>query len=248
MIRVACALIILFFVSQVYSQINKDNFAYIDSIYVSKTDWDILVDVSVSCTQFEKQGYPIYCIKNKKTLTKICKEISQIKDKVDYAANDFRCKLYFYRKDTLVSTICCNRDNVLVDGFYYIAPSKLIKLLDSCIKMNSNHRITRNLYLEPCVGGLAGIYEYLGSQSYRFTTSSRLKVFANIEVDKNGKVTSVDITGKNCEIPMIVKNTLNTILTQEIEWKANPNRVPNEHFLITLVIEPNITLDSNQLH
>lgn len=238
MIRFLCIFILFAFASDAYSQVNKDDYAGIDSIYISRIGWDVLLDVSVTCTQFEKQGFPMSKIYNKRTIKNICKVISNINNTAENSVNDFRCKIYFFRKDTLISTICCSRYNTNIDGFLYETPDRLVKIMDSYRGPSCEYASQVNLYSEPCVGGIDGIYAYLKSQKSRLLTDRRIRVFVNIEVDKNGSITNIDLRVKNSEIPIPLKETLITILTKEIHWNANPMRVQNEHFTLVFTVEP----------
>ena len=108
--------------TKAYSQVPSSHKCGIDSIFIARTGWDVLQDVSVTCTQFEKQNYPLLKVYRKETINNISSIINTAKEEIKNPINDFRCKIYSFRNDTLISSICCNKYNVLIDGLYFKTP------------------------------------------------------------------------------------------------------------------------------
>lgn len=198
----------------------------IDKIIVSKTDWYTTTDVSITCANFENYNFPCYISTSPKVIRKFCKIISKLETNNSNVYPDYRCKIYMFRKDTLINSICVDRANVLIDGFNFKTSKRLIteldKIKDRVYNFNSN-----NYLIEDYPGGQDAIYSFVEKELEKSKISlSNLNLIIIVSIDREGNTINLQFKNKNNDsvIPESLKSTLNDIFYNRIKWNKNSQR------------------------
>lgn len=219
--------IILFFIAlKTMGQILEGQFSDIDKIIISKTGWYTTTDVSITCANFENYNFPCYISTSPKVIRKFCKIISKIEANNSNVYPDYRCKIYMFRKDTLINSICVDRANVLIDGFNFKTSKRLIteldKIKDRVYNFNSN-----NYFIEDYPGGQDAIYSFVEKELEKSKISlSDLNLIIIVSIDREGNTINLQFKNKNNDsvIPESLKSTLNDIFYNRIKWNKNSQR------------------------
>lgn len=219
--------IILFFIAlKTMGQILEGQFSDIDKIIISKTGWYTTTDVSITCANFENYNFPCYISTNPKVIRKFCKIISKLEANNSNVYPDYRCKIYMFRKDTLINSICVDRANVLIDGFNFKTSKRLIteldKIKDRVYNFNSN-----NYFIEDYPGGQDAIYSFVEKELEKSKISlSDLNLIIIVSIDREGNTINLQFKNKNNDsvIPESLKSTLNDIFYNRIKWNKNSQR------------------------
>ncbi|SFG78338.1 hypothetical protein [Prevotella sp. KH2C16] len=105
----------------------------VDRIFILYAGWDKLTDTNVSCMNYESHfGKGYYSVNNKTLINKFLKVALRLK-KSDKRFVDVRCKVYCHMGDTIISSLCIDRDYVLFDGSYYRNSKKLRRIIKELI-------------------------------------------------------------------------------------------------------------------
>lgn len=219
--------IILFFIAlKTMGQILEGQFSDIDKIIISKTGWYTTTDVSITCANFENYNFPCYISTSPKVIRKFCKIISKLEANNSNVYPDYRCKIYMFRKDTLINSICVDRANVLIDGFNFKTSKRLIteldKIKDRVYNFNSN-----NYFIEDYPGGQDAIYSFVEKELEKSKISlSNLNLIIIVSIDREGNTINLQFKNKNNDsvIPESLKSTLNDIFYNRIKWNKNSQR------------------------
>lgn len=219
--------IILFFIAlKTMGQILEGQFSDIDKIIISKTGWYTTTDVSITCANFENYNFPCYISTSPKVIRKFCKIISKLEANNSNVYPDYRCKIYMFRKDTLINSICVDRANVLIDGFNFKTSKRLIteldKIKDRVYNFNSN-----NYLIEDYPGGQDAIYSFVEKELEKSKISlSNLNLIIVVSIDREGNTINLQFKNKNNDsvIPESLKSTLNDIFYNRIKWNKNSQR------------------------
>ncbi len=219
--------IILFFIAlKTMGQILEGQFSDIDKIIISKTGWYTTTDVSITCANFENYNFPCYISTSPKVIRKFCKIISKLEANNSNVYPDYRCKIYMFRKDTLINSICVDRANVLIDGFNFKTSKRLItkldKIKDRVYNFNSN-----NYLIEDYPGGQDEIYSFVEKELEKSKISlSDLNLIIIVSIDREGNTINLQFKNKNNDsvIPESLKSTLNDIFYNRIKWNKNFQR------------------------
>ena len=219
--------IILFFIAlKTMGQILEGQFSDIDKIIISKTGWYTTTDVSITCANFENYNFPCYISTSPKVIRKFCKIISKLEANNSNVYPDYRCKIYMFRKDTLINSICVDRANVLIDGFNFKTSKRLItkldKIKDRVYNFNSN-----NYLIEDYPGGQDAIYSFVEKELEKSKISlSNLNLIIIVSIDREGNTINLQFKNKNNDsvIPESLKSTLNDIFYNRIKWNKNFQR------------------------
>ncbi len=219
--------IILFFIAlKTMGQILEGQFSDIDKIIISKTGWYTTTDVSITCANFENYNFPCYISTSPKVIRKFCKIISKLEANNSNVYPDYRCKIYMFRKDTLINSICVDRANVLIDGFNFKTSKRLIteldKIKDRVYNFNSN-----NYLIEDYPGGQDAIYSFVEKELEKSKISlSNLNLIIIVSIDREGNTINLQFKNKNNDsvIPESLKSTLNDIFYNRIKWNKNSQR------------------------
>lgn len=219
--------IILFFIAlKTMGQILEGQFSDIDKIIISKTGWYTTTDVSITCANFENYNFPCYISTSPKVIRKFCKIISKLEANNSNVYPDYRCKVYMFRKDTLINSICVDRANVLIDGFNFKTSKRLIteldKIKDRVYNFNSN-----NYLIEDYPGGQDAIYSFVEKELEKSKISlSNLNLIIIVSIDREGNTINLQFKNKNNDsvIPESLKSTLNDIFYNRIKWNKNFQR------------------------
>lgn len=219
--------IILFFIAlKTMGQILEGQFSDIDKIIISKTGWYTTTDVSIACANFENYNFPCYISTSPKVIRKVCKIISKLETNNSNVYPDYRCKIYMFRKDTLINSICVDRANVLIDGFNFKTSKRLIteldKIKDRVYNFNSN-----NYLIEDYPGGQDAIYSFVEKELEKSKISlSNLNLIIIVSIDREGNTINLQFKNKNNDsvIPESLKSTLNDIFYNRIKWNKNSQR------------------------
>lgn len=219
--------IILFFIAlKTMGQILEGQFSDIDKIIISKTGWYTTTDVSITCANFENYNFPCYISTSPKVIRKCCKIISKLEANNSNVYPDYRCKIYMFRKDTLINSICVDRANVLIDGFNFKTSKRLIteldKIKDRVYNFNSN-----NYLIEDYPGGQDAIYSFVEKELEKSKISlSNLNLIIIVSIDREGNTINLQFKNKNNDsvIPESLKSTLNDIFYNRIKWNKNSQR------------------------
>lgn len=219
--------IILFFIAlKTMGQILEGQFSDIDKIIISKTGWYTTTDVSITCANFENYNFPCYISTSPKVIRKFCKIISKLEANNSNVYPDYRCKIYMFRKDTLINSICVDRANVLIDGFNFKTSKRLItkldKIKDRVYNFNSN-----NYLIEDYPGGQDAIYSFVEKELEKSKISlSDLNLIIIVSIDREGNTINLQFKNKNNDsvIPESLKSTLNDIFYNRIKWNKNFQR------------------------
>lgn len=219
--------IILFFIAlKTMGQILEGQFSDIDKIIISKTGWYTTTDVSITCANFENYNFPCYISTSPKVIRKFCKIISKLETNNSNVYPDYRCKIYMFRKDTLINSICVDRANVLIDGFNFKTSKRLIteldKIKDRVYNFNSN-----NYLIEDYPGGQDAIYSFVEKELEKSKISlSNLNLIIIVSIDREGNTINLQFKNKNNDsvIPESLKSTLNDIFYNRIKWNKNSQR------------------------
>lgn len=219
--------IILFFIAlKTMGQILEGQFSDIDKIIISKTGWYTTTDVSITCANFENYNFPCYISTSPKVIRKFCKIISKLEANNSNVYPDYRCKIYMFRKDTLINSICVDRANVLIDGFNFKTSKRLIteldKIKDRVYNFNSN-----NYLIEDYPGGQDAIYSFVEKELEKSKISlSDLNLIIIVSIDREGNTINLQFKNKNNDsvIPESLKSTLNDIFYNRIKWNKNSQR------------------------
>lgn len=219
--------IILFFIAlKTMGQILEGQFSDIDKIIISKTGWYTTTDVSITCANFENYNFPCYISTSPKVIRKFCKIISKLEANNSNVYPDYRCKIYMFRKDTLINSICVDRANVLIDGFNFKTSKRLItkldKIKDRVYNFNSN-----NYLIEDYPGGQDAIYSFVEKELEKSKISlSNLNLIIVVSIDREGNTINLQFKNKNNDsvIPESLKSTLNDIFYNRIKWNKNFQR------------------------
>lgn len=219
--------IILFFIAlKTMGQILEGQFSDIDKIIISKTGWYTTTDVSITCANFENYNFPCYISTSPKVIRKFCKIISKLEANNSNVYPDYRCKIYMFRKDTLINSICVDRANVLIDGFNFKTSKGLIteldKIKDRVYNFNSN-----NYLIEDYPGGQDAIYSFVEKELEKSKISlSDLNLIIIVSIDREGNTINLQFKNKNNDsvIPESLKSTLNDIFYNRIKWNKNSQR------------------------
>lgn len=219
--------IILFFIAlKTMGQILEGQFSDIDKIIISKTGWYTTTDVSITCANFENYNFPCYISTSPKVIRKFCKIISKLEANNSNVYPDYRCKIYMFRKDTLINSICVDRANVLIDGFNFKTSKRLIteldKIKDRVYNFNSN-----NYFIEDYPGGQDAIYSFVEKELEKSKISlSDLNLIIIVSIDREGNTINLQFKNKNNDsvIPESLKSTLNDIFYNRIKWNKNSQR------------------------
>jgi hypothetical protein len=207
-------------------QILEGQFSDIDKIIISKTGWYTTTDVSITCANFENYNFPCYISTSPKVIRKFCKIISKLEANNSNVYPDYRCKIYMFRKDTLINSICVDRANVLIDGFNFKTSKRLIteldKIKDRVYNFNSN-----NYLIEDYPGGQDAIYSFVEKELEKSKISlSNLNLIIIVSIDREGNTINLQFKNKNNDsvIPESLKSTLNDIFYNRIKWNKNFQR------------------------
>ena len=207
-------------------QILEGQFSDIDKIIISKTGWYTTTDVSITCANFENYNFPCYISTSPKVIRKFCKIISKLETNNSNVYPDYRCKIYMFRKDTLINSICVDRANVLIDGFNFKTSKRLIteldKIKDRVYNFNSN-----NYLIEDYPGGQDAIYSFVEKELEKSKISlSNLNLIIIVSIDREGNTINLQFKNKNNDsvIPESLKSTLNDIFYNRIKWNKNSQR------------------------
>jgi hypothetical protein len=207
-------------------QILEGQFSDIDKIIISKTDWYTTTDVSITCANFENYNFPCYISTTSKVIRKVCKLIAKLEANNSNVYPDYRCKIYMFRKDTLINSICVDRANVLIDGFNFKTSKRLIteldKIKDRVYNFNSN-----NYLIEDYPGGQDAIYSFVEKELEKSKISlSNLNLIIIVSIDREGNTINLQFKNKNNDsvIPESLKSTLNDIFYNRIKWNKNSQR------------------------
>jgi hypothetical protein len=207
-------------------QILEGQFSDIDKIIISKTGWYTTTDVSITCANFENYNFPCYISTSPKVIRKFCKIISKLEANNSNVYPDYRCKIYMFRKDTLINSICVDRANVLIDGFNFKTSKRLIteldKIKDRVYNFNSN-----NYFIEDYPGGQDAIYSFVEKELEKSKISlSDLNLIIIVSIDREGNTINLQFKNKNNDsvIPESLKSTLNDIFYNRIKWNKNFQR------------------------
>jgi hypothetical protein len=207
-------------------QILEGQFSDIDKIIISKTGWYTTTDVSITCANFENYNFPCYISTSPKVIRKFCKIISKLEANNSNVYPDYRCKIYMFRKDTLINSICVDRANVLIDGFNFKTSKRLIteldKIKDRVYNFNSN-----NYLIEDYPGGQDAIYSFVEKELEKSKISlSDLNLIIIVSIDREGNTINLQFKNKNNDsvIPESLKSTLNDIFYNRIKWNKNSQR------------------------
>ena len=207
-------------------QILEGQFSDIDKIIISKTGWYTTTDVSITCANFENYNFPCYISTSPKVIRKCCKIISKLEANNSNVYPDYRCKIYMFRKDTLINSICVDRANVLIDGFNFKTSKRLIteldKIKDRVYNFNSN-----NYLIEDYPGGQDAIYSFVEKELEKSKISlSNLNLIIIVSIDREGNTINLQFKNKNNDsvIPESLKSTLNDIFYNRIKWNKNSQR------------------------
>jgi hypothetical protein len=207
-------------------QILEGQFSDIDKIIISKTGWYTTTDVSITCANFENYNFPCYISTSPKVIRKFCKIISKLEANNSNVYPDYRCKIYMFRKDTLINSICVDRANVLIDGFNFKTSKRLIteldKIKDRVYNFNSN-----NYFIEDYPGGQDAIYSFVEKELEKSKISlSNLNLIIIVSIDREGNTINLQFKNKNNDsvIPESLKSTLNDIFYNRIKWNKNSQR------------------------
>jgi hypothetical protein len=207
-------------------QILEGQFSDIDKIIISKTDWYTTTDVSITCANFENYNFPCYISTTSKVIRKVCKLIAKLEANNSNVYPDYRCKIYMFRKDTLINSICVDRANVLIDGFNFKTSKRLIteldKIKDRVYNFNSN-----NYFIEDYPGGQDAIYSFVEKELEKSKISlSNLNLIIIVSIDREGNTINLQFKNKNNDsvIPESLKSTLNDIFYNRIKWNKNSQR------------------------
>jgi hypothetical protein len=207
-------------------QILEGQFSDIDKIIISKTGWYTTTDVSITCANFENYNFPCYISTSPKVIRKFCKIISKLEANNSNVYPDYRCKIYMFRKDTLINSICVDRANVLIDGFNFKTSKRLIteldKIKDRVYNFNSN-----NYLIEDYPGGQDAIYSFVEKELEKSKISlSNLNLIIIVSIDREGNTINLQFKNKNNDsvIPESLKSTLNDIFYNRIKWNKNSQR------------------------
>lgn len=219
--------IILFFIAlKTMGQILEGQFSDIDKIIISKTDWYTTTDVSITCANFENYNFPCYISTTSKVIRKVCKLIAKLEANNSNVYPDYRCKIYMFRKDTLINSICVDRANVLIDGFNFKTSKRLIteldKIKDRVYNFNSN-----NYLIEDYPGGQDAIYSFVEKELEKSKISlSDLNLIIIVSIDREGNTINLQFKNKNNDsvIPESLKSTLDDIFYNRIKWNKNSQR------------------------
>lgn len=219
--------IILFFIAlKTMGQILEGQFSDIDKIIISKTGWYTTTDVSITCANFENYNFPCYISTTSKVIRKVCKLIAKLEANNSNVYPDYRCKIYMFRKDTLINSICVDRANVLIDGFNFKTSKRLIteldKIKDRVYNFNSN-----NYLIEDYPGGQDAIYSFVEKELEKSKISlSNLNLIIIVSIDREGNTINLQFKNKNNDsvIPESLKSTLNDIFYNRIKWNKNSQR------------------------
>ena len=219
--------IILFFIAlKTMGQILEGQFSDIDKIIISKTGWYTTTDVSITCANFENYNFPCYISTTPKVIRKVCKLIAKLEANNSNVYPDYRCKIYMFRKDTLINSICVDRANVLIDGFNFKTSKRLIteldKIKDRVYNFNSN-----NYLIEDYPGGQDAIYSFVEKELEKSKISlSNLNLIIIVSIDREGNTINLQFKNKNNDsvIPESLKSTLNDIFYNRIKWNKNSQR------------------------
>jgi hypothetical protein len=207
-------------------QILEGQFSDIDKIIISKTGWYTTTDVSITCANFENYNFPCYISTSPKVIRKFCKIISKLEANNSNVYPDYRCKIYMFRKDTLINSICVDRANVLIDGFNFKTSKRLIteldKIKDRVYNFNSN-----NYFIEDYPGGQDAIYSFVEKELEKSKISlSDLNLIIIVSIDREGNTINLQFKNKNNDsvIPESLKSTLDDIFYNRIKWNKNSQR------------------------
>jgi hypothetical protein len=207
-------------------QILEGQFSDIDKIIISKTGWYTTTDVSITCANFENYNFPCYISTTSKVIRKVCKLIAKLEANNSNVYPDYRCKIYMFRKDTLINSICVDRANVLIDGFNFKTSKRLIteldKIKDRVYNFNSN-----NYLIEDYPGGQDAIYSFVEKELEKSKISlSNLNLIIIVSIDREGNTINLQFKNKNNDsvIPESLKSTLNDIFYNRIKWNKNSQR------------------------
>lgn len=219
--------IILFFIAlKTMGQILEGQFSDIDKIIISKTDWYTTTDVSITCANFENYNFPCYISTTSKVIRKVCKLIAKLEANNSNVYPDYRCKIYMFRNDTLINSICVDRANVLIDGFNFKTSKRLIteldKIKDRVYNFNSN-----NYLIEDYPGGQDAIYSFVEKELEKSKISlSNLNLIIIVSIDREGNTINLQFKNKNNDsvIPESLKSTLDDIFYNRIKWNKNSQR------------------------
>lgn len=217
----------MFFIAlKTMGQILEGQFSDIDKIIISKTGWYTTTDVSITCANFENYNFPCYISTSPKVIRKFCKIISKLEANNSNVYPDYRCKIYMFRKDTLINSICVDRANVLIDGFNFKTSKRLIteldKIKDRVYNFNSN-----NYLIEDYPGGQDAIYSFVEKELEKSKISlSNLNLIIIVSIDREGNTINLQFKNKNNDsvIPESLKSTLNDIFYNRIKWNKNSQR------------------------
>ena len=207
-------------------QILEGQFSDIDKIIISKTGWYTTTDVSITCANFENYNFPCYISTSPKVIRKFCKIISKLETNNSNVYPDYRCKIYMFRKDTLINSICVDRANVLIDGFNFKTSKRLITELDK-IKDRVYNFNSSNYLIEDYPGGQDAIYSFVEKELEKSKISlSNLNLIIIVSIDREGNTINLQFKNKNNDsvIPESLKSTLNDIFYNRIKWNKNSQR------------------------
>ena len=209
----------------------------IDKIIVSKTDWYTATDVSITCANFENYNFPCYISTTPKVIRKVCKLISKLEANNSNVCPDYRCKIYMFRKDTLINSICVDRANVLIDGFNFKTSKRLITELDK-IKDRVYNFNSSNYLIEDYPGGQDAIYSFVKKELEKLELPPiQQKLYIVISIDREGNTINLQYK-KEADLPEPWVLALNDIFYNKIKWNKNNQRTPTHKISLRFNILP----------
>ena len=223
--------------------VNNQN---IDSVVIKYAAWNIITDIGIDCTNYERSiDYQEITKTDSISIFLLLNELDQL-EMSQNRGEDIRCKLEFYNSGSIILSCCIGNFLTKKGSSYYYTSSTLKKVIDDIVSSQTNIKKNRVLKYWDSTPSVQKIKEYLCSQSERlyrgliFSEDLCFTVFCN--VGEGGKTLATRFTknkkGKGKDLPTQIISVIQNILFNEITWDI-PKECPPQWISINLTIKSN---------
>ena len=224
----------------------------VDSVVIKYVSWNIITDIGIDCTNFERSfEYQIVTKNNANTMSQLLAELDNLKI-AQRGGEDTRCKLDFYHSGNVVQSCCLGCIITKIGSTYYYTTPSLMAAIDSLVATSPTRNKTKIDLWDPS-HSIEKVSKYLSSQAERIykdvIIDEDLSFTVFCYVGEGGKTLSTRFTKNRKEgrkdVPAHIISIIQEILTKEITWDI-PKNNPSQWIPINISIKSNAHSNDNK--
>lgn len=224
----------------------------VDSVVIKYVSWNIITDIGIDCTNFERSfEYQIVTKNNANTMSQLLAELDNLKI-AQRGGEDTRCKLDFYHSGNVVQSCCLGCIITKIGSTYYYTTPSLMTAIDSLVATSPTRNKTKIDLWDPS-HSIEKVSKYLSSQAERIykdvIIDEDLSFTVFCYVGEGGKTLSTRFTKNRKEgrkdVPAHIISIIQEILTKEITWNI-PKNNPSQWIPINISIKSNAHSNDNK--